>query len=109
MFDWTYDPNRLFVYAMLKKDFKFVTPFDKLSEGGFGQNYTPVQYFGINEDSNKKLYKNVNVLFYNSHNDFAVKLITKDKDTVLLYRTDDDKTFDKYYADLTSKNKKIFR
>ena len=41
--------------------------------------------------------------FINSHNDFAVKLITKDKDTVLLYRTDDDKTFDKYYADLTSK------
>lgn len=106
MFDWTYDPNKLFIYAMLKKDFKFVTPFDKLSEGGFGQNYTPVEYFGINEDSNKKLYKNVNVLFYNSHNDFAVKLITKDKDTVLLYRTDDDKTFDKYYADLTSKNKK---
>ena len=106
MFDWTYQPDKLFIYAMLKKDFKFLQPFDKLAEGGFGKNSTPVQYFGINEDSDKKLTKNVHVLFHNSNNDFAVKLLTKDKDIVMLYRTDDDKTFTEYYEDITKKSKK---
>ncbi|MBD5402482.1 hypothetical protein HDR58_06745 [bacterium] len=106
MFDFSYQPDKLFIYAMLKKDFKFLTPFDKLSQGGFGNNYNLVDYFGINGDSNKKLYKNVNVLFYNSSNDFAVKLITKDKDAVILYRTDDDTTFGKYLADINKKDKK---
>lgn len=105
-FDWTYNPNKILVYAMLKKDFKFLFPFDKLSQATFGQNNSNVAYFGINENSNKKLYKNVNVLFYNSSNDFAVKLYTKDKDEVLVYRTDDDKTFDTYYSDINKKAKK---
>ncbi len=105
-FDWTYRPDKLFVYAMLKKDFKFLTPFDKLTPGSFAKNYKSFEYFGINENSSKKLYKNVNVLFYNNSNDFAVKLATKDNDNVILYRTDEDKTFDKYYTEINKKAKK---
>lgn len=104
-FDWTKDDKRMFFYAMLKKDFKFLSAFDKLSKGGFGNNYNQVSYFGINKKSNKKLDKTVSVLFYNSYNDFAVKLYTKDNDYVLLYRTDEDKTFDNYYLDLKKKSK----
>lgn len=107
MFDWTYQPDKMFIYAMLKKDFKFLHAFDKLSDGGFAKNYTPVKYFGINEDSDRKLYKNVDVMFYNSAEDFALKLYTKDKDIVMLYRTNDDTTFDKYYSEMNKKAKKF--
>lgn len=105
-FDFSYQPDKIFIYAMLKKDFKFLEAFDKLSDGVFGKNFTPVAYFGINEDSKHKLSKNVNVLFYNSREDFAVKLFTKGKDEVILYRTNEDTTFDKYFADLNKKAKK---
>lgn len=104
--DWTYDPRKIIVYAMLKKDFKFLKPFDRLTEGPFGKNFNSVDYFGINDKSKKKLYKNVNVMFYNSDDDFAVKLYTKGQDLVLLYRTDDDMTFDKYYSEMNGKAKK---
>lgn len=106
MFDFTYNPEKIFVYAMLKKDFRFTNAFDKLATGNFGNSQEKVKYFGINDNSNPKLYKNVNVLFYNDDNDFAVKLYTKGKDEVLLYRTNDDKTFDKYYAELKDKTAK---
>lgn len=106
MFDFTYNPEKIFVYAMLKKDFRFTNAFDKLATGNFGNSQEKVKYFGINDDSNSKLYKNVSVLFYNDDNDFAVKLYTKGKDEVLLYRTNDDKTFDKYYAELNDKTAK---
>lgn len=106
MFDFTYNPEKIFVYAMLKKDFRFTNAFDKLATGNFGNSQEKVKYFGINDNSNPKLYKNVNVLFYNDDNDFAVKLYTKGKDEVLLYRTNDDKTFDKYYAELNDKTAK---
>lgn len=106
MFDFTYNPEKIFVYAMLKKDFRFTNAFDKLATGNFGNSQEKVKYFGINDNSNQKLYKNVSVLFYNDDNDFAVKLSTKGKDEVLLYRTNDDKTFDKYYAELNDKTAK---
>lgn len=106
MFDFTYNPEKIFVYAMLKKDFRFTNAFDKLATGNFGNSQEKVKYFGINNNSNQKLYKNVSVLFYNDDNDFAVKLYTKGKDEVLLYRTNDDKTFDKYYAELNDKTAK---
>lgn len=106
MFDFTYNPEKIFVYAMLKKDFRFTNAFDKLATGNFGNSQEKVKYFGINDNSNPKLYKNVSVLFYNNDNDFAVKLYTKGKDEVLLYRTNDDKTFDKYYAELNDKTAK---
>jgi hypothetical protein len=105
-FDWTYNPQKVLVYAMLKKDFKFVVPFDKLTSENFAQGKNDVEYFGIDENSSKKMHKNVQALFYNSDNDFAVKLYTKDKDEVLVYRTDDDKTFDTYFADINTKTKK---
>ncbi len=104
-FDFTYAPNKMFFYAMLKKDFKFLEAFDKLRNEKFGQNSAPVKYFGINQDSDSKLYKNVSVLFYNSENDMAVKLYTKSDDEVILYRTDDDKKFNEYFADINNKSK----
>lgn len=105
MFDFSNQPNKIFVYAMLKKDFKFLNAFDKLPQGYFGKSKDVVQYFGIKDNSNAQLYKNVYVMFYNNSNDFAVKLYTKGKDEVILYRTDDNDTFDKYFATVNQKEK----
>ncbi len=105
LFQWSRYSSNIIFYAMLKKDFKFLEAFDKLRDASFGQCQNSVKYFGIDEDSDSKLYKNVSVLFYNSPKDFGVKLHTKGKDEVILYRTNDDLTFDKYLDDLNKKSK----
>lgn len=107
-FDFTYDPMKMFFYAMLKKDFKFLEPFDKLSEGVFGSvSKEKVKYFGIKSDSDESLYKNVSVLFYNTEDDYAVKLNTRTKDKVILYRTDELKNFSEYFGEIQSKSKEF--
>ncbi len=95
--------DMLIIYAMLKKDFEFVRKFDKLGKSYFGENQE-AEYFGISPDSNKLLGNGVKVLFYNSANDYAVKLITKDKDEVFLYKNDSNKPFKLLYADMLKKN-----
>lgn len=69
--DWTPGAGKYLVYAMLKKDFKFITAFDKLKPAKFGHKFAKVQYFGIDEKSDKILDDMVHVLFYNSSKDFA--------------------------------------
>ena len=102
-FDWTPEPGKYFIYAMLKKDFKFLTAFDKLKPARFAHSFKKVDYFGIDENSDKVLDNMINVLFYNSKDDFAIAIRTDGNDIVYLYRTDDDKTFDKLYSDMFMK------
>ena len=103
--DWTPAPEKYLLYAMLKKDFEYIRPFDKLPDGKFFGSEGDVKYFGINEKSDKSLRNTVKVLFYNNKNDFAVTLKSKQGDTVYLYRTDDVKTLDKLYQDMKNKQK----
>ncbi len=104
--DWTPGPNKFTAYAMLKKDFKFLTAFDKLKMERFGKNREKVQYFGINKKSDSVLDKTVHVMFYNSSKDFAVVIYTQTDDVLYLYRTNDNKTFDKLYSDMFIKRAK---
>ena len=104
--DWSPAPSKYVVYAMLKKDFKFLNAFDKLEPENFGYIDTKVNYFGIKPEHNDILSRNIEVLFYNNRNDFAVKLFTQGNDVVYLYRTDDDNTFDKIYSDMNTKAEK---
>ncbi len=101
--DWTPAPRKYLVYTMLKKDFKFITAFDKLKPARFSKFLGKVNYFGIDENSDEMLDKMVEVLFYDSEDDFAVAIKTDSKDIVYLYRTDDNKTFDKLYSDMMIK------
>lgn len=101
--DWTKGKGKYTAYAMLKKDFKFIKAFTKLEKEKFGKNKTKVEYFGINKDSDADLDETLSVLFYNSKDDFAVAINTQDKDIVYLYRTGDNKTFDKLYSDMFMK------
>lgn len=103
LIDWTAKDSYLF-YAMLKKDFQFTTPFDKLEASTFAGN-GKVNYFGINAKSEHKLRKNVDVLFYNSEEDYAIKLLTKQNEEVILYKTKKDESFENLYAYITQQEK----
>ena len=91
-------------YTMLKRNFEFNKPFDILAEDGIFGEYKNVKYFGIDEESDKDLRKQVDVLFYNNEIDFAAKLKTKDNDEVIILRSDDNnfKTFDEVYTYLNN-------
>ncbi len=105
LFDWTPAPDKYILYAMLKKDFQYIEPFDKLEDDNFEGSEGKVKYFGIDEDSKWNLRNTVGVLFYNGRNDFAVSLKSKQGDIVYLYRTNDTKTFDTLYSDMQNKSK----
>ena len=57
---------------MLKKEFKFEKAFEKLSNGSFGE-YDNIEYFGIKSSDKNELRKQVNVLYYDSEDNFAIK------------------------------------
>lgn len=101
--DWTPGPEKYLVYAMLKKDFKFLTAFDKLKPAKFANSKGKVEYFGIDKNSENILRQTVNVMFYNSADDFAVAIRTDGEDMLYLYRTSDDKPFAKLYSDMNIK------
>lgn len=99
--------------ATLNKELNFLEVFDNFSHDytnwRFGDGEEYIKYFGINNASSEKMNKNVEILFYNTNtenelsNDFAVKLKTKEGDEIILYRTDDKKSFNEYYNDIKTK------
>ena len=103
MFDWTPGYRKYFLYAMLKKDFEYLKPFNKLEDAEFRGSEGLVKYFGINKDSDYSLRNTVKVLYYNSQDDCALALKSKQGDIVYLYRTDDTKNLNELYSDMMSK------
>ena len=102
--DLTPRNDMLIVYAMLKKDFEFKNEFEKLDKSLFGEDQT-AQYFGLNKTKDENVRKGVNVLFYNSSKDFAVKLLTTGKDEVYLYKNPSNKAFAYIYTDMLKKER----
>ena len=101
--DW--NSKTFLAYAMLKKDFQFVKAFSVLKKDTFGSNNKKVKYFGLDNNASQEQRESVRVMFYNSDNDFAVKINTNSKDKVILYRTDSDKSFEAIYNDLLDKSR----
>lgn len=97
--------NGYTIYSILIKNFEFKIPFDKLGGFRFGDYEDKVEYFGINNASDEDLNNNVEVLFYDS-NEFAVKLLTKENEEVILYKTDNSSSFSKTYENLIEKSNK---
>ena len=76
-FNWEGHSNKdYFLYAMLKKEFEYPKVFDKLNNGTF-EKYNNVRYFGINGRTKEQVRDQVSVLYYNSEDDFALKIKTK--------------------------------
>ena len=92
------------LYAMLKKEFNYLERFPTLMDNVFGGSEEKVKYFGLEPDTEQIASKNVEVLFYNSKEDFAIKLKTKENEEVYLYRTTGEgKTFEENYQEIIEK------
>ena len=102
--------------ATLNKELNFLEVFDNFSNDynwKFGNSEESIKYFGINNASSEDMNKNIEILFYNrisdnelKSNDFAIKFKTKENDEIILYRTNELKSFDEYYQDIKEKEQK---
>ena len=101
--DWN-DKNGYILYAILNKEFNFLEKFQTLDDNFFGDSKEKVKYFGIEPITSQNAKKNVEVLFYNSENDFAIKLKTQEGEGVYLYRTTGkEKSFEENYKEMLEK------
>lgn len=104
-FNWENKDERIyFLYAMLKKEFEFEKQFEQLENGKFGE-YENVKYFGIKSDKADELKEQVEVLYYNSKEDFAIKLETKQDDEVIFCKNPNGKTFNEIYKYIQKEQK----
>ena len=97
-FNWKENEDRCyFLYSMLKKNFKFEYAFDILDNGTFGEEYTDVEYFGINDSTKNKIREQVRVLYYETEKSYAVKLKTIQGDEVILCKMNGGRSFKEIY------------
>lgn len=95
------NPEGYVLYAMLKKEFNYLEKFPTLESKTFGNSEEKVKYFGLEPNTSQEASKNVEILFYNSKEDFAIKLKTKEKEEVYLYRsTGENKSFEENYQEI---------
>ena len=86
---------------MLKKEFNYLEKFSELQDDVFGNSEEKVKYFGIDATTSKDASKNVEVLFYNSNENFATKLNTKENEEIILYKTTGiNKSFEENYKEV---------
>lgn len=84
---------------MLYREFEYNKKFSVLANDKFG-NYDNIKYFGINKKSTDEVRNQIEVLFYNTKDDFAIKLHTKSNDEVILYKSPKGSTFNEIYDNM---------
>lgn len=111
-FDWSEeglddpnDPNtdRYFFYTMLYRKFEFLKEFDKLESGKFGNEYNDIEYFGIDKNTKNAVGDQINVLYYNSKDDFAILVKTKTNDEVIFCKSPQGTNFSEIYKNMNDK------
>lgn len=97
--------NNYTLYAMLNKSFSFPKPFDKITQDNikFNGGNKNIKLFGIKNSSSEELNDNVKVMFYNTYQDFGVRINTIENEELILYRTNAQKTFDDLYNEVLEK------
>ena len=105
--DWK-NPNRGHIlYAMLKKEFEYIEPFKLMGSNTFADENVYVEYFGVDDVEDDSGVETVDVLFYDSEEEFAIRLNTKEDEEVYLYRGAEMNTsFDEIYNELVVKTQK---
>lgn len=114
-FDWSEngldDPNnkdirRYFFYTMLYRKFEFLQEFDKLDNGKFGNDYNDIEYFGIDKNTANSVGNQIEVLYYNSEDDFAILINTKTDDEVIFCKNPQGRSFNEIYENMNNKSNK---
>lgn len=99
-FNWEgASPKDYFLYAMLKKVFEFPKEFTDLGKSNFA-SYNNIEFFGINDTTKSEVREQVKVLYYNSEDDFAIKLVTKGNDEVIISKGNNASTFKDIYNEI---------
>lgn len=112
-FDWSSDAldsgedviDRYFLYSMLYREFEFNKKFDTFNDKF--KDKENVEYFGIAK-SNDEIRSQIKVYYYNDENDFAVKLITKNNDEIIVIKNPKGETFDEIYKSVENKKEYEF-
>lgn len=94
------DMRRYFFYAMLYRKFEFLQEFDKLKNEKFGDKYNNIEYFGIDENTKNSVGNQIDVLYYNSRDDFAIIINTKTDDEVIFCKKPQGTTFKEIYENM---------
>ena len=98
--------KKYFFYAMLYRNFEFLKEFDKLENGKFADKYDNIEYFGIDKNTKDSVGKQIDVLYYNSKDDFAIILNTKSNDEVIFCKNPQGKNFDEIYENMNKEANK---
>lgn len=107
-FDWSNDAldsgedviDRYFLYSMLYREFEFNKKFDTFNDKF--KEIENVKYFGIIKD-NDEIRAQIKVYYYNDENDFAIKLIAKNNDEVIVIKNPKGETFEEIYNNIKGK------
>lgn len=107
-FDWSSDAldsgedviDRYFLYSMLYREFEFNKKFDTFNDKF--KDIKNVEYFGIIKE-NDEIRDQIKVYYYNDENDFAIKLITKNNDEVIVIKNPKGETFEEIYNNIKGK------
>lgn len=100
------DVRRYFFYVMLYRKFEFLQEFDKLENGKFGDTYNNIEYFGIDENTKNSVGNQMDVLYYNSKDDFAIIVNTKTDDEVIFCKSPQGETFNEIYENMNKESEK---
>lgn len=96
--------ERHIFYTMLYREFKYNTKFVELDEDKFNDKEN-VKYFGVKD--NKDAYKNqIQIIYYNDENDFAIKLTTTSNDEIILNKNPEGNSFKDIYSNIIDESSK---
>lgn len=92
--------DRYFLYSMLYREFEFNKKFDTFNNKF--KDKENIKYFGIVKD-NDVIRDQIKVYYYNNEEDFAIKLITKNNDEVIVIKNPKGETFEEIYNNIKGK------
>lgn len=113
-FDWSPDEldsgkdviDRYFLYSMLYREFEFNKKFDTFNNKF--KDKENIKYFGIVKD-NDVIRDQIKVYYYNNEEDFAIKLLTKNSDEIIIIKNPKGNTFDEIYKNILNKKVTDFK
>ena len=113
-FDWSSDEldsgkdviDRYFLYSMLYREFEFNKKFDTFNNKF--KDKENIKYFGIVKD-NDVIRDQIKVYYYNNEEDFAIKLLTKNSDEIIIIKNPRGNTFDEIYKNILNKKVTDFK